>query len=113
MKFYILLMLTILSACGGRPKNIMAEKQNIDEQMTCVHISGEHEMNIAKIQDISKERKSENANNFGLLLIAPLFLDLSNTEKEEIIALQNRNSRLEQLSLKKECNIFTPTIDDE
>lgn len=106
MRFYVFLIPIILTSCGGRVANIVPERTTSDEYFTCSHISGEHEMNLAKVKDLTKEKKAESVNNVGMLLVAPLFLDLNSSQKDEILALQKRNERLEQLSEEKNCNLF-------
>lgn len=105
MRIILLITLFLLTSCGGRPLNLVDEENVFDDQLTCSHIMGEFEMNVEKISDISKERSKENGNNIGLLLVAPLFLDFSDTEKKEIEALQKRNKRLESLALNKQCKL--------
>ena len=105
MRLIILISLFLLISCGGRPLNLVNEENGYDSQLTCSHIVGEFEMNVQKVADISKERSKENGNNIGLLIAAPLFLNLNDTEKKEIEALQKRNKRLENLASNKHCNI--------
>ena len=111
MKFYIIHVLVVsmtvlLASCGGRVSNLVSEETASDIYFTCSHISGEYEMNLAKIQDLRKEKRTESTNNVGMLLMAPLFLDLKNTEQKEIAALYKRNERLTLLAEGKGCTLI-------
>lgn len=72
-----------------------------DDLLTCDHLRAEHGVNDSKLADLTKERKSDNANNVGMLLVGPLFMDLSSSERTEAQALVKRNAVLDQLIAKK------------
>jgi len=112
MRSVIILLLLLLSSCGGRVNNPVSETSNIDDILTCSHLKAEFEINLDKVKDITKEKNAQEINNLGLLITSPFLLDFKNTEKKEILALQNRNVRLEKLLLDKNCApINRPTIE--
>ncbi len=103
MKNMSMLVLLMLASCGGRVGNIVSETRNIDSILTCGHMAAEFENNLDTVKDIAKEKTAQEVNNLGLLIAMPLFLDLKNTERKEILALQKRNERLSMLLQEKNC----------
>jgi hypothetical protein len=93
----------LASACGGRKADPVSLKRATDGQLTCAHLSAERSVNEARVKDLLGEAEAANLNNFGLLLVSPLFLDLSNVEQEEVRALNARNEELARLQAAKGC----------
>ncbi|MEM1277940.1 MAG: hypothetical protein AAGH74_15560 [Pseudomonadota bacterium] len=95
--------LAVIAACGGRQANPVAQQRDIDSQLTCVHLSGERSFNDARIEDLLGELKASDQNNFALLVVSPLFIDLSDSERTEIQALHSRSEELDRLLAEKNC----------
>ncbi len=116
---YLVLAATslLLTACGGRKLDLVQVERNMDDKLTCGHMSAEFQVNTNRIAGLTGERSHETTNNFGMLLVAPLFLDFSGTERKEIEALQQRNLRLIDLMSGKDCadvpNIEKPDMKKE
>lgn len=97
------LLPVLTSACGGRVARPVKVTSPLDAQLTCAHIRAENDVNIARIQDLSGERGNAAANNVGAALFIPLFIDLSDSERQEMKALSDRNDVLRQLAQEKDC----------
>ena len=104
-----ILALMALSACGGREARPVSEVRVTDDQLSCAHIKNEAEVNAARILDLLGEEEAAGENNAALLMAVPisiaftLFLDLGDSERQEITALETRNKRLNVLGEKKGC----------
>ncbi len=81
----------------------VSERRAHDSFLTCNHLIAEHSVNLKRMVELDSERQFESANNVGMLLVSPLFMDLSDTEKKEIAALLKRNTELERLMMSKNC----------
>lgn len=92
-----------LAACGGRKANPVEAVRTTDAQLTCAHIAAERDVNAARVSDLTGEARFGETNNFGLLLVSPLFLDLSDTVQNEIYAIDSRNKELDRLEAAKGC----------
>ena len=68
-----------------------------DDRLSCDHLKAEHSVNDARILELTHERKQADMNNVGMLLVGPLFMDLSSSEKTEATALVKRDAVLDQL----------------
>lgn len=93
-----------VAACGGRKSEIVPLERSYDDLLSCDHLLAEYDVNLKKAAALLGERSSEIENNFGLLLIAPLFLDFSGIEKKEIEALVLRNQELLRLMQANNCS---------
>jgi|GEM_PF-1199423 len=102
----------LLTGCGGRKLDLVEVHRDTDVRLTCGHMDAEFHVNTNRIAGLTGERSHETTNNFGMLLVAPLFLDFSGTERKEIQALQQRNLRLIDLMTEKECTDI-PAIKQE
>ena len=102
----------LLAACGGRASEAVTVERTTDSLLSCDHMTAEHRVNSKRIPELDKERSSESSNNAGLLLVAPLFMDFSDTEKKEIEALKSRNIHLVGLMDQKKCTVI-PSGDNE
>jgi hypothetical protein len=101
--FVIVLAGFLVAACGARKAEPVQKIRASDDKLTCDHMAAEKKVNLVRAQDLLKEENAQEGNNIGMLLINPLFLDLSGTEKKEIAALHDRNQRLDGLMLQKNC----------
>lgn len=99
----------VLAGCGGRVAKPVALVQPFDEKLSCAHLAGEYSNNEKRLAELLDERAFSNMNNLGLLVTSPLFLDLSDTQKKEALALRARNERLAALMKAKSCD--SPTIE--
>jgi hypothetical protein len=96
----------LVAGCGGRVSRPVALTTTLDQQLSCAHLKAEYENNMFRIDELVGERHAQMRDNVGfaaLLLSGPLFLDLKDTEKKEIAALMDRNTRLGQLGTNKSC----------
>ena len=104
-----LVMAHLVVACGGRKANPVQVDRSTDAQLSCTHIKNEAEVNAARILDLLGEEERASENNAALLMAAPLsiafplFLDLGDSEQQEITALEARNKRLDTLGTEKGC----------
>lgn len=94
----------VLSGCGGRVAKPVALVQPFDDRLSCEHLAGEFANNEKRLAELLDERAFSNMNNVGLLVTSPLFLDLSDTQKKEALALRARNERLAALMKEKSCS---------
>lgn len=99
----ILVLAAVLSACGGRVAHPIAEVSPLDTQLSCTHLRGEYDNNVYRIAELSGESRDRITNNAGMLLVSPLFLDLSDTTRRETEALLARNERLVTLLETRDC----------
>jgi hypothetical protein len=90
-----------LAGCGGRVAHPVAATTPLDDQLSCDHLRSEREVNDARIADLRKEKRNSQDNDAGLILAAPLLLDVSDSEEKEIAAFQARNKVLDDLIAKK------------
>ena len=95
--------LAALAGCGGRVARPGEGNSPLDAKLTCTHIHSEAEVNSARVSDLSGERVNARNNNAGILIMMPLFVDLSNSEQQEIKALQARHEVLRKLGDEKGC----------
>lgn len=94
---------TLTAACGGRTANPVPEKRAIDASLSCDHLAAEAEVNEARLADLAGEVDAKHERNAGMLLVSPLFLDLSDAEKREADALKARNRHLASELERREC----------
>ncbi|WAC48584.1 hypothetical protein OVA03_01210 [Asticcacaulis sp. SL142] len=97
----------VLSGCGGRVAVPVQVFKDVDAQLTCDHLQAEYNNNIRRVGELTGESSDKVRDNIGLLLVSPLFLDLSGTQKTEVTALHERNKRLQGLSAQKQCAPIT------
>lgn len=97
----IIVMLLPLAACGGRVGHPVSATTTYDDKLSCDHLRAERSVNDARIVDLEKERSNAEGNSVGMLLLSPMFVDLSHSESKEIEALQERNKVLDSLISQK------------
>lgn len=100
-----MLVLTIVGvvACGGRKASPVSTVRATDAHLSCDHLAAERKVNLARIADLTREAKAADQNNAGLVVVNPLFLDLTDVEQQEIRALQARNVEIGRLSAARPC----------
>ena len=92
-----------LVGCGGRVAQPLTATTYLDEQLSCAHIRGELERNILRLAELGEETSQKHANNLGLLIVNPLFIDLSDSLSEEAQSITVRNARLVELANARSC----------
>lgn len=108
--------LAALASCGGRVAQPVTEHRSYDEQLRCKHIVAEAEVNFARRADLLGEADAANDRNAQLLFAAPLsiafplFIDLTDTEKEEVAALDRRNLQLAAMAREQGCLELLPQV---
>lgn len=115
MRFEFVLMAAgaiLLAGCGGRVANPVQALRPSDTALTCSHISAEMKSNQQYAAELKRADSNKAANNVGALLASgPLFLDASDTERQEILAIQARNKRLVKLGHAKNCKKLPKLLD--
>jgi len=99
-----------LCGCGGRAAMPVSLVRDVDPQLGCEHLQAEYDNNARRSIELSGESAAKVGDNLGLLLVSPLFLDLSDTQKVELKALIARNERLETLAAGKGCPPLKATV---
>ena len=94
-----------LAGCGGRVAAPVALENSFDSKLSCSHLNGEYSNNQKRLVELTGERKDKPIHNVGMLLTSPLFLDLSQAQKEEIQAIYDRNENITALMLSRECDM--------
>jgi hypothetical protein len=100
----LVMVVGAVTACGGRVANPVSAANPWDGQLDCVHLKAELDVNRARVADLAGEAKNSAANNVGLFLVNPLFLDLKDSEKAEIRAFAEREKTLKRLMDEKSCS---------
>jgi len=77
----------------------------VDARLSCSHLSGEYNNNGKRMVELVGEEGNRGRDNLGLLLVSPLFLDLSSTQKDEVEAINLRQGKLIQLMNNKGCDL--------
>lgn len=109
----------ILVGCAGRAARPVAADQVGDGQRSCAAIELEMGQIQTEIQKLTPE-SDKTGKNVGLgiagafLLIPWFFMDLSDAEKAEIAAYQQRYNKLQVLATQKKCSFLqvTPDMND-
>lgn len=103
-KFIICFVGIGLSACGGRVANLTPATTALDSQLSCSHLFGEYENNNKRLVELTGERRDKALYNAGVFLVVnPLFINLSSSEKEEAESISLRQKNLEGLLQAKTC----------
>lgn len=93
----------LAAGCGGRAAHPVVLDQPFDARLSCAHLAGELSNNEKRLDELQGERDGKPAYNAGMLVVSPLMLDLSDTQREEAKALVARNERLSALMAEKSC----------
>lgn len=103
IKYLAIASLVILAACGGRVARLVEPRSALDAQLSCDHMEAEFSTHFNRLRELSDERKRGTRDNVGILLMSPLFLNLSDTERKEAASLQERNKILLDLAEARQC----------
>jgi len=98
----------LMMGCGGRVANPVKAQNDHDKLLTCSHLNGEKTNLDKRLIELVGETKDKGPNNLGMLMVSPLFLDLSQTEKEEAKAIDDRKIVLAKLMDDKDCKVINP-----
>lgn len=100
-----------LSGCAGREAHPVSVTQIGDDTLTCPAIQAQIEANQAQARSLDSQRANHNATNavvgvVGAVLFWPaLFaLDMTDYERQEMTALQERDQYLQQIAANHKCN---------
>ena len=102
----------MLCGCGGRVAMPVPLTRDVDPQLSCDHLQAEYDNNVRRSLELAGESSAKVGDNLGLLLVSPLFLDLSDTQKVELKALVDRNERLKSLAAARGCPALKATVDE-
>lgn len=113
------LIVSLLLGCAGRSARPVAQDQVGDGQRSCAAIELEMGQIQSEIQKLTPE-SDKTGKNVGLgiagafLIIPWFFMDLSDAEKAEIAAYQQRYNKLQVLATQKKCAFLqvTPDMND-
>ncbi|GJL87137.1 MAG: hypothetical protein DHS20C03_08460 [Minwuia thermotolerans] len=98
-----LMLVALVGGCGARKAEPVQTSRATDKILSCSHLDAEHQVNTRRMAHLITEKGAQEMNNVGFLILSPLFLDLSNTEQQEIRALQDRNHQLALLMGTRKC----------
>lgn len=106
------LIALFLAGCAGRSANPIATREVGDNKMECEEILAEMSELDRKARRLMGEQSAKTGKNvaWGVagLFIWPLWLamDLSDAERQEAVAMQDRYSHLQRIHAKKDCEDF-------
>ena len=112
----LIVILAMLSACAGRKARPVPLDQVGDNQRSCASIELEISQTQSEIQRLIPESDKTGKNVAlgvaGAFLLVPwFFMDLSDAEKAEINAYQQRYNKLQVIAKEKECAFLKVTPD--
>ena len=102
--------LLLLAGCGGRAANPISSKQPGDREMECPDIEAEMSDLERRARRLLGEQSAKTGKNAALgiggLFIFPVwfFMDLSDAERQEALAMQDRQAHLQRIYNKKDCD---------
>lgn len=100
-----------LAACGGRSANPISVRDSADKEMSCVDIEDEMNELDRKARRLIGEESEKMGKNVALgvggLFVFPLwfFMDLSDAERVEAQAMEDRMAHLKRVARKGGCDI--------
>jgi len=100
-KILILGLLLVTAGCGGRVAHPVAATNDFDDRLSCDHLQAERAVNNSEFAELVKERKNDEVNNVGMVLLSPIMMDLSSSERKEAEALVKRDEVLDKLIAAK------------
>ena len=108
----LLSAILLLPSCGGRSANPISVREVGDSKMDCEDIAAE----MAELDSRARRLMSEQENKTGenvawgvaglILLPLALGMDLSDAERQEAMAMQDRYRHLDRIYRKKDCEEF-------
>ena len=109
----VLVLFTLVAiGCGGRSASPIASKDVGDSKMSCYEIEAELsdlDVKARRLLGEQSDKKGSNAAIFlGGLILFPVwfFADLSDAERIEAEAMQDRGRHLQKIANKKKCNFI-------
>lgn len=102
--------LITLAGCGGRTANPIATKEVGDKEMECEDIEAEMSELDRRARRLISEQSAKTGKNAALgvggLFIFPIwfFMDLSDAERQEATAMQDRQAHLQRIFNRKDCD---------
>lgn len=105
----IILIASVLASCAGRTPEPVAIVQPVDVSLTCADIIAEIKANNGQIQQLSKEQDWKVTQNVvaGVVgLVVPILwfgMDFQGAATKEEFALNQRQERLSNLLIEKQC----------
>ncbi len=111
----VLLVLGLLSACGGVAPNPVSQYQPGDEKRSCDGLTSEIVQNEAEIAELLPDADATGKNvalgvTGAFLLIPWFFMDFKEGEAVDIKALDKRNDWLREVAADKDCQVPPPKI---
>ena len=97
------MLAALVGGCGARKAEPVQTTRATDKILSCSHLDAEHQVNTRRMAHLITEKGAQEMNNIGFLILSPLFLHLSNTDQQEIRALQDRNHQLALLMGTRKC----------
>ena len=115
--YAILLIVSMLLGCAGRPAHPVMVYQHEDEARSCDALDRELELIEEEITELVPQTYKADNNTAlgvtGLFLLVPLFfMDISKTEQIEINALIKRYNHLLKIAEINECSLVREPIPD-
>ncbi len=106
-----IVMLVFVSGCAGRAANPVAVKEAGDNKMSCEDIVSEMSDLDQRARRLMGEQSSKKGKNIawgiaGLFLFPLWFgMDLSDAERQDAQAMQDRYRHLDRIYNKKDCEV--------
>ncbi|MGI9307184.1 MAG: hypothetical protein ACR2P5_07775 [Gammaproteobacteria bacterium] len=100
-----------VSGCGGKTANPISAKEVGDKELDCDEIEAEMSDLDARARRLLGEQSNKTGKNVALgvagwfLLVPWFFMDLSDAERQEAQAMQDRIRHLQRIANKKDCDI--------
>lgn len=102
----------LLAGCGGRTANPVSVVQPTDAVANCDILAAEIHANNRRMQSLADQKSNTTGKNVALAVVGVVLfwpalfaMDLSDSERVEIQALQDRNAHLATLGATKRCNL--------
>ncbi len=110
----------LVAACAGRTPNPVEVSQPTDGLLSCPLILAEISGNTSRARTLLRQQDDADSDNAALAVTGALlfwpalfFMDLSEADKIEMEALQDRNKYLGTLATQKSCEFDLPTTVEE
>ena len=110
------IFLTVACA-GGRVSEPVAVSRDFDDKLGCIHLQAEYDNGVYRLGELQEESDAKLGTNIGLMLMNPIagaiFLDFSDTQKEEAQAISDRSDRLIEIMKDKKCSTIPEPLNLE